>query len=125
MKNSEKSKNSELTGPKVNRRTLLKGGAGAAGIAAEAFPATGGMRRQMRYADRRGSPVAVIEGDNERDAGTVQVKDLRLGKLLAEGIASREEWTEHPAQETVSRGDLTAAVRRMLDRVLPDPSGTG
>ncbi len=97
----------------------------AAGIAAEAFPATGGMRRQMRYADRRGSPVAVIEGDNERDAGTVQVKDLRLGKLLAEGIASREEWTEHPAQETVSRGDLTAAVRRMLDRVLPDPSGTG
>ena len=97
----------------------------ASGISAEAFPATGGMRRQMRYADRRGSPVAVIEGDDERAAGTVQVKDLRLGKLLAAGIASREEWTEHPAQETVPRGELTAVVRRMLDRALPDPTGTG
>ena len=97
----------------------------AAGVAAEAFPATGGMRRQMRYADRRKSPVAVIEGDHERDAGTVQVKDLRLGALLAGGIVSREEWTEHPAQETVLRGELVATVRRMLDRELPDVSSAG
>ncbi len=112
---------------------LVMGSAGAAqraagelrsaGIAAEAFPTTGGMRRQMRYADRRGSPVAVIEGDNERAAGIIQIKDLRLGKLLAEGIDSRAEWTEHPAQETVPRGDLVASVRRMLDRDMPDPSG--
>ncbi len=92
----------------------------AAGLAAEAFPSVGGMRKQMRYADRRRSPVAVIEGDDERAAGTVQVKDLRLGSLLASGIRSREKWTEHPAQETVPRSELVSAVRRMLDRELPD-----
>ena len=97
----------------------------AAGLAAEAFPATGGMRRQMRYADRRGSPVAVIEGDLERDSGTVQVKDLRLGRLLAKGIGSREEWSQHPAQETVPRSDLVVVVQRMLGRALPAPTGGG
>ena len=97
----------------------------AAGMAAEAFPASGGMRRQMRYADRRGSSVVVIEGDLERADGTVQVKDLRLGRLLAEGIGSREEWTQHPAQETVPRSDLVVVVQRMLGRALPAPTGGG
>ena len=98
----------------------------AAGVAAEAFPTTGGMRRQMRYADRRGSPVVVIEGDEERAAGIVQLKDLRLGSRIASEIRTRAEWTEHPAQETVPRQELVAAVRRMLDRrEFPSNSGAG
>jgi len=91
----------------------------AAGVAAEAFPAAGGIRRQMRYADRRGSPVVVLEGDRERESGTVQVKDLRLGRRLSAEVESREDWTRHPSQETVSRDGLAAAVRRMLERKHP------
>ena len=33
----------------------------------------------MKYADRRGSPCAVIQGGDEKAKGEVQIKDLILG----------------------------------------------
>ena len=68
----------------------------------------------MKYADKRQSPVAVIQGGNEAGAGTVILKDLILGAKIAEG-ASLEEWKSRPAQVEVPRADLVAAVRRMLE----------
>ena len=103
----------------------LAGELRAAGIAAEAFPGSAGMRRQLRYADRRAAPVAVIEGDEERATGIVQAKDLRLGRLLAGGISTREAWTRHPAQVSVAREELVATVREMLARPLPAAAGDG
>ena len=41
----------------------------AAGIAAEVYLGTSGMRAQMKYADRRLSPAAVIIGGDEFAAG--------------------------------------------------------
>src|SRR5213075_2914445 len=35
--------------------------------------------QQLKYADKRGSPVAVIQGGNEKEKGEVQIKDLILG----------------------------------------------
>ena len=55
----------------------------AAGVAAEVYLGASGMKAQLKYADRRSSPVAVILGGDERAAGTVTVKDLRLGAQLA------------------------------------------
>ncbi len=86
----------------------------AAGIAAEAYTGRGGMRKQMRYADRRDSPAAVIEGDAERAEGVVQVKDLVLGRKLAAGIESHEDWMEHPAQATVPRERMAETVRGII-----------
>ncbi|HMO06912.1 MAG TPA: histidine--tRNA ligase [Paracoccaceae bacterium] len=86
----------------------------AAGIRAEVF--MGNPRdfgRQMKYADRRASPVAVIQGSDEAGRGAVVLKDLILGARIASG-ASLEEWKARPAQVEVPRGDLVAAVRRML-----------
>ncbi|WP_073330454.1 histidine--tRNA ligase [Wenxinia saemankumensis] len=91
----------------------------AAGIRAEVYlgnPKNFG--NQLKYADRRGSPVAVIEGTAEHAAGIVQIKDLVLGAKIAES-ASLEEWKDQPAQEEVPRGDLVARVRAMLDRAAP------
>ena len=34
---------------------------------------------QLKYADRRGSPLAIIQGGDERAAGLVQIKDLIEG----------------------------------------------
>jgi len=95
----------------------------ASGIAAEVFY---GMKRklkaQLAYADGKGCPVAVIAGSNEFEAGTVSLKDLRLGKLLSTRIKDRDEWrSAQPAQMEVPRTDLVATVREMLDRTYDQP----
>ena len=68
---------------------------------------------QLKYADKRASPVAVIQGGNEAAAGTVILKDLILGAKIAQS-ATLEEWKDRPAQMEVPRADLVAAVKRML-----------
>ena len=87
-----------------------------AGIRAEVYlgnPKNFG--NQLKYADKRSSPVAVIEGGDEKDRGVVQIKDLILGAKLAES-ASLEEWKERPSQYEVARGDLVAKVREILNQ---------
>ena len=87
-----------------------------AGIRAEVYlgnPKNFG--NQLKYADKRASPIAVIQGGNEVAAGTVILKDLILGAKIAEG-ASLEEWKSRPAQIEVSRTGLVAAVQRMLSQ---------
>ena len=88
----------------------------AAGIRAEVYlgnPKNFG--NQLKYADKRGSPVAVIQGANEAAKGTVILKDLILGARIAES-ATLEEWKDRPAQVEIPRADLVAAVRKMLDQ---------
>ena len=88
----------------------------AAGIRAEVYlgnPKNFG--NQLKYADKRGSPVAVIQGANEAAKGTVILKDLILGARIAES-ATLEQWKDRPAQVEIPRADLVAAVRKMLDQ---------
>ncbi|MBU2960525.1 histidine--tRNA ligase [Citreicella sp. C3M06] len=68
---------------------------------------------QLKYADKRNSPVAIIEGGDERERGVLQVKDLILGAKLAQD-ATLEEWKERPSQYEIPRGDLVAKVREIL-----------
>lgn len=85
-----------------------------AGIRAEVYlgnPKNFG--NQLKYADKRQAPVAVIQGGNEAETGTVILKDLILGAKIAES-ATLEEWKDRPAQIEVPRADLAAAVRKML-----------
>lgn len=86
----------------------------AAGIRAEMYlgnPKNFG--NQLKYADKRGSPIAVIQGGNEAETGVVILKDLILGSKIA-ASATLEEWKDRPAQVEVARADLVAAVQRML-----------
>jgi histidyl-tRNA synthetase len=86
-----------------------------AGIRAEVYlgnPKNFG--NQLKYADRRGSPIAVIEGGDEKARGIVQIKDLILGAKIAES-ATLEEWKERPSQFEVPRTELVAKVREILD----------
>ncbi len=71
---------------------------------------------QLKYADARNSPVAVIEGGDEQAKGVVQIKDLALGKALAAGITSNEEWKAQPAQMEIRRSDLVGEIRKMIAR---------
>jgi histidyl-tRNA synthetase len=88
----------------------------AAGIRAEVYlgnPKNFG--NQLKYADKRQSPVAVIQGSEEAANGKVQLKDLILGAKLAQD-ATLEEWKSQPAQTEVDRADLVAGVKALLDR---------
>ncbi len=88
-----------------------------AGIRAEMYMGTAGMKAQMKYADKRGAPLVVIQGGDEKAKGEVQVKDLRLGSQLAAGIETREEYaSQRLAQETVAESELVPTVKKMLAR---------
>ena len=88
----------------------------AAGIPAEVYLGASGMKAQMKYADRRLSPAAIIVGDDELAAGTVTVKDLDLGRALSAKVTDNTEWREQrPGQQTIPRGELIPALRRILD----------
>ena len=85
-----------------------------AGIRAEVYlgnPKNFG--NQLKYADKRQSPVAVIEGSDEAARGVIQIKDLVLGAQIAEN-ATLEEWKERPSQFEVPRSELVAKVRDIL-----------
>ncbi len=87
----------------------------AAGVRAELYLGGAGMKAQIKYADRRGSPCVVIQGGDERAAGTVQIKDLIEGKRLSEEITDNKEWREsRPAQVTVPEAEMVVAVKKIL-----------
>ncbi|RWO54062.1 histidine--tRNA ligase [Mesorhizobium sp.] len=87
----------------------------AAGIRSEMYLGGAGMKAQLKYADRRGSPVAIIQGGDERAKGEVQIKDLIEGARMSAEIADNAEWrAARPAQVTVAESDLVGEVRKIL-----------
>jgi histidyl-tRNA synthetase len=78
------------------------------------------MGPQIKYADKRGAPCIVIQGDTERnhpDGPMVTIKDLVLGATLT-SIEDREEYLKKQAeaQFAVKDTELVSAVRKVLDR---------
>jgi histidyl-tRNA synthetase len=72
---------------------------------------------QLKYADKRGSPCAIIQGGDEKARGEVQIKDLILGATLA-GTKDREEYLKKQAeaQFAVKEDALVDAVRKLVAR---------
>ncbi|WP_145206034.1 histidine--tRNA ligase [Planctomycetes bacterium Poly30] len=69
----------------------------AAGIGVEVYPEPKKLGAQLKYADRRGFPLALVVGSSEFSAGTVQVKDLKTGE-----------------KEDVARADLVSHLRQRI-----------
>jgi histidyl-tRNA synthetase len=72
---------------------------------------------QLKYADKRGAPCAVIQGGDEKARGEVQIKDLILGATLAD-TKDREDYLKKQAeaQFAVKEAALVEAVRALLAR---------
>jgi histidyl-tRNA synthetase len=72
---------------------------------------------QLKYADKRGSPCAVIQGGDEKARGEIQIKDLILGVTLA-ATKDRDEYLKKQAeaQFAVKEDALVEAVRKLLAR---------
>ncbi|AKI01731.1 histidyl-tRNA synthetase [Hoeflea sp. IMCC20628] len=72
--------------------------------------------KQLRYADRRGAPIAIIQGGNEKELGQIIVKDLIEGKRIAETITDNAEWREAKAGEhLVAEAELVSTVKSILE----------
>lgn len=89
-----------------------------AGVRAEMYLGSAGMKAQMKYADRRKSPAVVIVGSNERAAGIVTIKDLKAGAAAAGKLADNEAWrSERPGQFECPRGDMVARIKSIAGRL--------
>jgi histidyl-tRNA synthetase len=88
------------------------------GIAAELYLGSSGMNAQLKYADKRNSICAVIQGSNEREKGEIALRDLVLGAELAASTKDRADYLElrAKAQFSVAEADLVKAVKEVLGR---------
>ena len=92
-----------------------------AGIRAELYLGNpkNNVGQQLKYADKRNSPCAIIQGSDEKAKGEVVIKDLILGAELAtEAASDREDYLKKQAeaQFAVPENALIEAVRQLLAR---------
>ncbi len=93
----------------------------AENISAELYLGQAGMNAQLKYADKRGSICAVIQGSNERnhrDGPQVTIRDLVLGAELAASTKDRADYLElrANAQFAVPEDRLVECVQEVLAR---------
>ncbi|MBV9346952.1 MAG: histidine--tRNA ligase [Pseudolabrys sp.] len=91
-----------------------------AGIRAEMFLGNPkkGVGEQLKYADKRHAPCAVIQGPDEKAQNKVTIKDLAAGRALASGEASRAAHLQKQseAQRTVPEAELVVAVKTIIGK---------
>ncbi|ABA05786.1 histidyl-tRNA synthetase [Nitrobacter winogradskyi Nb-255] len=75
------------------------------------------LGQQMKYADKRNSPCAIIQGTDEKANGKVLIKDLIAGAGLT-SIEDRAEYLKKQAEAQVeaAESNLVAEVRKLLAR---------
>jgi histidyl-tRNA synthetase len=93
----------------------------AKNIRAELYLGQAGMNAQLKYADKRGSICAVIQGSNERDhqdGPQVTIRDLVLGAELAASTKDRADYLElrASAQFSIPEDRLVESVQEVLAR---------
>ncbi len=73
--------------------------------------------QQLKYADKRGSPCAVIQGPDEKAKGEVHLRDLIAGSAPS-NLKDRDEYLKKQAeaQVAVKESELVDAVRKLLAR---------
>ena len=87
----------------------------SAGIKSEIYFGIGGIKAQMKYADKRNSPAVILYGENEAKSGTVTIKNLKLGKEISAEAKTREDWTkDKKAQITVKLENLVDEIKKII-----------
>jgi len=57
-------------------------------ISSEIYPGEGKLKKQMEYANKIGSPAAILYGDDEIKVGKVTLKNLKSGKEISVTVES-------------------------------------
>ena len=58
------------------------------------YGAKKGLKHQLAYADKKNCPIAIIIGEDEIAKNVATVRNLKLGKKIADQITDKNEWTE-------------------------------
>ena len=57
------------------------------------------IKKQMAYADAKNCPFVILIGANEAEKGIATVKNLKLGKEIADKFTDKKEWMEQVQKE--------------------------
>jgi histidyl-tRNA synthetase len=76
------------------------------------------LGQQMKYADKRNAPCAIIQGSDEKSRGEVLIKDLIVGAEIAGQTSEREDYLKKQAeaQFAVKEDQLVEEVRKLLKK---------
>ena len=75
-----------------------------------AIPRT--LGNQLKYADRRNSPCAIIQGSDEKASGEIQIKDLIVGARRLTAIKTATGISEEAGRAQFSRSTESELVAR-------------
>lgn len=75
------------------------------------YGAQRGLKKQLAYADEKNCPIAILLGEDELKKGVVTVRNLRLGKEMADQISDKAEWKKK-VQFEVPREELIEKIRQ-------------
>jgi histidyl-tRNA synthetase len=73
------------------------------------------LNKQLAYADKKNSPIAILLGENELAKGVITVRDLKMGKAIAGEFTDKTEW-QKTAQFEVKREDLVKKVKELIKK---------
>jgi histidyl-tRNA synthetase len=77
-----------------------------------------GPGKQLKYADQYAVPLTILYGSNEKEHGTVTIKNMAVGKAKAGELGDRSTWlAARPGQESVPRSELVSTVKRLLHEI--------
>ena len=98
--------------PQYNKLlTLIR----SSNINSEIYCGDGNLKTQMKYADKKNAPAAILYGNNEIKSGTATIKNLKLGKEISENVKIRENWISNKtAQITVKVENLVNEIKKLL-----------
>jgi histidyl-tRNA synthetase len=69
------------------------------GLRVELYPEPDKLGKQFKYASSRNVPFVAIEGDDERAAGTIAIKDLKSGDQTSVARSEAAEWVTRRLQD--------------------------
>jgi len=75
-----------------------------------------GLGGQLKYANAKKIPFAIIIGPSEFEKSEVALKDLREGIASSDSIQNRDEWLRKRAgQRTLKRSELVNELKKLID----------
>jgi len=74
--------------------------------------------KQLKYGDQYDIPLAILYGSDEKQLGSVTIKNMAAGRAKAAGLGDRNAWlAARPGQISAPRADLLAVVQRLLHEI--------
>ncbi len=86
------------------------------GINTEVYLGEEGIGKQLKYADKKDIPIALIIGEDEFKEDIVSIKDLRAKERIEKEIGDRKKWLEaRVGQKRVKVSQLVDEIKNILN----------